>query len=403
MIDHSTVRTRKFFILVTALLFLLMFIMEKINGRFWLNDFKVFYSAADALINNKKVYGIPFGLETGFYKYSPFTLLIFAPFTFFDYEVAAIIYFFLYSACIISCLLLITKIISGYFFDYKYSSWLIYIVLIFSFNHIVRELHLGNTNMLLLFLLSLSLKYSLEEKYISAGLLLALVVLTKPYFLICLLPLILFKKFKTITYCLLSIVGCIFISIFYSGFTDGLNLYTDWISAMKEHSNYLTSFQTIFALLKIYSSITLNSGYGILTLGLFGILLFIYFYWLNALNVRFGFNDIEDKNLLLVVYYYLLIALVPSILITDIEHFLFTLPLITIIIIWSFKEIKILPLILLAIIFFLYGGNTSELWGKKMAAVFEDNGFLGIGNIIIIITVLFLIHTQLRPAKKALA
>ena len=76
------------FILFASIIFAAVFIVEKINGRFWLNDFRVYYSAAQALVNHQQVYGIPFGLQTGFFKYSPFVAILFVPYTFFPFEVA---------------------------------------------------------------------------------------------------------------------------------------------------------------------------------------------------------------------------------------------------------------------------------------------------------------------------
>jgi hypothetical protein len=48
------------FIVFAAIVFIAVFTLEKINERFWLNDFKVYYSAAQALINGQQVYGTPF-------------------------------------------------------------------------------------------------------------------------------------------------------------------------------------------------------------------------------------------------------------------------------------------------------------------------------------------------------
>jgi hypothetical protein len=82
------------FLLIVSLLFLAIYLIENINGRFWLNDFKVYYSAADALKNGKTVYGESFGLSTGFYKYSPEVLCLFIPATYLPFAAASGIHFF---------------------------------------------------------------------------------------------------------------------------------------------------------------------------------------------------------------------------------------------------------------------------------------------------------------------
>ena len=45
-----------------ATLLLLIFIVENINGRFWLNDFKVYCGGALAFLHGEPVYGVAFAL-----------------------------------------------------------------------------------------------------------------------------------------------------------------------------------------------------------------------------------------------------------------------------------------------------------------------------------------------------
>ncbi|MEI6456446.1 MAG: hypothetical protein WCO93_09170, partial [bacterium] len=71
------------FIVFAFVLFLTAFIFENINGRFWLNDFKVYYMAAKALLTGNQVYDLPFGEPSGYYKYSPFVLFFFFPYCIF--------------------------------------------------------------------------------------------------------------------------------------------------------------------------------------------------------------------------------------------------------------------------------------------------------------------------------
>jgi hypothetical protein len=55
----NTFRWTAFVMLVLAL------VLEVVNGRFWLNDLRVYVMAADALRHGQQVYGVPFGLDTG--------------------------------------------------------------------------------------------------------------------------------------------------------------------------------------------------------------------------------------------------------------------------------------------------------------------------------------------------
>src|SRR5690242_14024338 len=107
------------FIVFATVIFAAVFAIEKINGRFWLNDFKVYYSAAQALVNGQQVYGVPFGLDTGYYKYSPFVAMLFVPYTFLPYEIAAIIHFIVLCAATILTIITLGRLVGRYFLPLK--------------------------------------------------------------------------------------------------------------------------------------------------------------------------------------------------------------------------------------------------------------------------------------------
>ena len=76
----------KYLFLLLIVILAGIFIGDHVNDKFNMNDFRVMYYAADAYLNGNPVYGVPFGLDTGYYKYSPFTLLyfiLFMPLTFY--------------------------------------------------------------------------------------------------------------------------------------------------------------------------------------------------------------------------------------------------------------------------------------------------------------------------------
>src|ERR1051326_2627320 len=101
MFSFSYYKNNIAFIVTASLLLLGFFIAEKINHRFWLNDFRVYYDAFNAFMKGSQLYGVNFSLGSGNYKYSPFSLLLFAPFSFFSFDIAAILYYFFLSTFII--------------------------------------------------------------------------------------------------------------------------------------------------------------------------------------------------------------------------------------------------------------------------------------------------------------
>ncbi len=380
-------KANQYFILIGLLFFILMFLVEKNNGRFWLNDFKVMYLAAEALLNNEAVYDTAFGLSTGFYKYSPFTLLFFVPFTTLEYETAAYLDFAIISVCTMVLIIQLEQLISRYILINKKPHFIaLVLILLTGVVHLVRELHLGNTNIILLLTLTYSLKSALDEKPLKSGALMAIVILTKPYFAICLLPFWLFKQRKAFWYTLASIIVFAGSSILLLGISDGIALYKSWFSAMMAHSTYLESTNTLFSLLNHYLGIVIPVQYATYTLGLLAILAFGYFWW------RTQKDKDTNQTTALVVFFYFLIALVPNILVTDTEHFLFSLPFIAIIIFYLRRLKNIKWTIAFIVLFFFYGGHSTDLLGRSLSDIFTDYGFLGLSNLLIIFSVLWAFH-----------
>ena len=173
------------FILYSGLIFVAIFCVENINHRFWLNDFRVYFLAAKAFIAGEQVYGVSFGLGTGFFKYSPLTLLLFTPYTVVPIQVANTIHFFINTSCAIASFLVIEQIIVDHLFvpKTKRTHLLLMLVFVCVLNHLFREVHLGNINMVIVLALSIALSLILRSKSITAGFLLALVIITKPYFI----------------------------------------------------------------------------------------------------------------------------------------------------------------------------------------------------------------------------
>ena len=231
------------FLLVGIVFVGLMLFVEIHNGRFWLNDFKVMYSAADALVNDEQVYGLSFGLSTGFYKYSPFTLLLFVPASLLIFKTASIIHFIFIGLSALSVILILEKLIRSYFKPTRKKTYFsLLAVLLCVVIHLVRDLHLGNINMILVLALTLVLYYSLNNKPILAGILLALTVLAKPYFLICILPLLVHKKYKAAVSTIAGIFICV-VLVFIILPDQSSHLFQDWFSAMLDHNTYLGSSQ----------------------------------------------------------------------------------------------------------------------------------------------------------------
>jgi hypothetical protein len=368
------------FLVFAAILFSVLLLIEKINGRFWLNDFKVFYSAADAFLSGKQVYGIPFGLDTGYYKYSPLTLLFFTPFTLLPYEIASVLHFILIAISTVSVIIILEKIISEHLTKSNKKHFLyFFVILLCIIIHLVREFHLGNINVILVLLLSLSLQAHLKGKGLKSAILLALVIFTKPYFIICVIPYLLSKKYKQVVYVATSGIALLLLSFLFLGFKNGYGMYLDWFTAMGEHSTYLASNHTIFALLHNYTGISIDAKYGLPALVLASVFIGLLYLRKSGLTT--------SKFIFLT---FLFIALIPNFLITDTEHFLFSLPIITFIVLKLVQVKKPICAAIFTVVVFFYAGNSSDLLGRGLSSIFEDYGFLGLSNLVLIALGVFL-------------
>lgn len=381
----------RYFILLSLLLFGLMFTAEIKNGRFWLYDFQVMYGAAEAFMSGEPVYGTTFGLDTGFYKYSPLTMLFFIPFTFLDYFSASIIDFWINVLATISTIMLLEKIIQKHLIQLtRVSSLLLFSLILCGINHIVRELHLGNTNMVLLFLLTLVAKLALENKVIQAGIILSLVIFTKPYFIICGLPLLAFGYFRTIFATAIS--GIIFLLI--SVMISGTQMYLDWFDAMLAHNGYLISHHTLFSIVETWTGVSAPTSFAFPLLFVAAIGATIYFYFRSRNTKK------ETKQKAFLILFFTLVSIPPNILITDTEHFLFALPMVAILLFYIAQLKKAVWIALFIVLAFAYGGNSTDLFGKELSQQIDQLGVLGLSNLIIIVTVLLLFHKDKFSKSK---
>lgn len=371
------------FLIFSSLILLAIFTIENINHRFWLNDFKVYYEAAKALLNDRNVYDELFALGSGFFKYSPFTLLLFTPFTLLPYEIAAVIQYFILAIAITGSFLIIRKIVEEYYLGTEVRKANLWMSLGFlaCVNHFVRELHLGNINVLLLLALSATVLLIIRQKAIPAGFLLALIVITKPFFGILLMPLLFRRQFKVLIIFSLSIFWFIASPALITGVSANIELHRQWISTMLSHNSGFPSNNTIQAIIGRYIGNTPD----LLILGsMIGLITMLIIYHLRNENA----SGQKTKNL--IMEWFLIIALMPNLFKTDTQHFLLSLPMILITIAILMQMKAPIASILLTLVLLAYGGNSTDLLGKKLSGLVDQWGLLGISNIILIGLLLYL-------------
>lgn len=363
----------------TFCLFALIVSLEIINHRFEMNDFKVYYLAGKAFFNNQEIYGVQFGLASGYYKYSPVFLLIFSPYLIFGYKTACILHAFILAIATTLTLISIKEIYQKLINQREIQNHYLFIFSIFIIvNHLFREIHLGNLNMILVMLLSLGIQQILNEKKILPGFFIALAIFIKPYLIILAIPLFFHKKFGFLMI-LSAWLGILLISpITYLGFDKFILMNKHWIHEIFQHGAYLNSNHTFTSLIRLYVTEALNDHSHLYFLISF---IFIYTLIYFTLLKKHSVKPEKNNHTILVFSYFILLALVPNILITDTEHFLYSTPII-LFSIYTLESIQNTKLKIAYVVFsILYGINSPDILGKFLSGKLEDFGILGIANL----------------------
>jgi hypothetical protein len=243
----------------TLSLFALIVFLETINHRFEMNDFKVYYLAAKAFFNNEPIYGVQFGLDSGYYKYSPVFILLFSPYLIFSYKTACILHALILAIATIMSFISIKTIYQKVVIQGEMKKWYMAIIAIFIIlNHLFREIHLGNLNMIIVMLLCLGIQQILNEKRIVPGFFIALAILIKPYLIILAIPLLFHKKFDFLMSLGAWLGILLIVPITYLGLDKFILMNKHWIHEIFQHGAYLYSNHTFTSLIRQYVTEALN-------------------------------------------------------------------------------------------------------------------------------------------------
>jgi hypothetical protein len=386
------------FTLPVALLCLGYLVLEWQNGRAQMADFRVYYDAANALIHGDVLYGKAFGVSSGFYKYSPFACLPFIPLALLPYGVASVLYYLLITATIIFFSLRVARDITGEKEEQQFSVWLPIVTGIFLIDHLERELHLGNINLFLLVLLYETYAQLKKGKEIKAGLLYGLVLLFKPHFLL-LLPYFIWKrKFKTLGTVAASIGFGLLVPSMVSGWTINLTHLKEWAIAMSDHNMALQlSPNTVYGLINhLFLGGNAGSWLVLAVLAVTAISIGLYILRNDRLQGTTWSSDIRFKE------YFLLVALVPNLVHTDTEHFMWVWPMLSLAIYAAMQKeatARTLTIALLAIAFVPFALNSPDIVGKDLRLLFDEGG-LGIANLLILASALIAHQSVIRNPQS---
>jgi hypothetical protein len=265
-------------------------------------------------------------------------------------------------------------------------------------DHLERELHLGNINLFLLIAAFWIFILLQKGRQVQAGLLYGLLLLFKPHFLI-LLPYFIWKKqWKASLFTVAFVsVGLLFPAII-KGWNGNLHLVHDWFTAMKDHSIKLEeSPNTVYGIFNHF--ILRQPGHPLSIVILLGLISLLFLFYLITNQRKQGNSEVRFME------YFILVALIPNLVHTDTEHFMWTWPLIAYTMVQIFKKKNTLfhseslaVIVLFTISFIPYCLNSPDLVGKKLRFLFDEGGLLGVANLFIIAAALIITPS---PSEKA--
>lgn len=389
-------RSPQLFAGISFIICLAYYALETFNGRAQMADFRVYYDAANAFLNDTQLYGKAFGVSSGFYKYSPFACLPFVPLALLPYKLASILFYLIITSSIIWFSLNVYRYVAKD--NHQNIGWILALVSIYMADHLERELHLGNINLFLLIAAFWIFILLQKGRQVQAGLLYGLLLLFKPHFLI-LLPYFIWKKqWKASLFTVAFVsVGLLFPAII-KGWNGNLHLVHDWFTAMKDHSIKLEeSPNTVYGIFNHF--ILRQPGHPLSIVILLGLISLLFLFYLITNQRKQGNSEVRFME------YFILVALIPNLVHTDTEHFMWTWPLIAYTMVQIFKKKNTLfhseslaVIVLFTISFIPYCLNSPDLVGKKLRFLFDEGGLLGVANLFIIAAALIITPS---PSEKA--
>ncbi len=371
----------------------LALVLEVVNGRFWLNDLRVYVMAADALRHGGTVYGVPFGLDTGYYKYAPAVLYLFMPYTLLPFTMACVVHFALIGLALVAVIVRMERILMRHVFLVHAPRTGLRAMLAFLCVavHLVRELHLGNVNVLLLWAMVAGLGALLDDRPRAAGLLLGVAVLAKPYLALALLPLFATGQWSALGTAMLTAAAGAMLPVLVQGPGMGLELTRAWISAMRAHDTYLTSPHTLRSLLGTATHSSLPAEWDKLFIAMAAGAVFL---------ITWRARRRSGRPAALVLGTAWALTATPLLVVTDVQHFLLALPLI----IGSLGVLFLHRSLPLALAFTLcmlaYGTDSTDLWGRDLAERFTRWGLVGWGTLGLLVVSLLLTRRAASPGTN---
>lgn len=363
------------FFALTVLLFCALFTaVEVLNGKFWTNDLKVYYEAQRDFFSGKNPYVRHYGLNTGFFKYPPFTLYLFSFFCLVPYWVTQFLHLAMLAASFIISVPLLKSLAEKVYGENsgRKSAWILYLVFFMMAIHLTREFHLGNVNLILLLLFTLGLQGAFSGNDLRAAVLWSLMAVLKPIMILAFVPLLFWKKWK--------LIGClsgfgIFFFLFptlHIGWKGDLSLWGAWLRSIGKHGEYIVSENSLTYMAEHY--------FGIVSAWWPSVIVFLVLLFMMLAEI---FRQGADGKSF-VKWTVIFTALAPNFFVTDTEHFLLSAPLLVLLLYRLSQQGRVRHWVLFFAGLLLFSFHSRDLLGKELSFFLDAQATLGIGNLVFI-------------------
>jgi len=386
------------------------------TGRLALRDFEVYYTACQRLFwADGPVYGEPFGLASGYYKYAPVAAVPFVPLAVLPLDTAQIVYYLLLTIGLAWGLPYVVRTVSRLVLGEDAApmattgtvALLLTLPLLMHFH---RELLLGNVNWWLVLLLTAAINALAKGHNERAGGLMGFVLLVKPHFVVLLPLLMLRARWRTLSAVAATLSAGLLLPALWRGWAGNVHLLAQWQATMQGHNstaNLIAGPQTLFALVDKYILLGHDTAesWQLVAGGLALVAFSVLVYWLRHHCLErtppTGFRLTTPH---LAIEALLLVALVPNLTLTDTQHFMYATPLLAVLLVawrtgklagcWAVQGMLVAALL-------LHGGNWHDLWGHNLSAWMEQRGFLGLGNVLICLVAVLALRPERWQQPKA--
>lgn len=378
-------RLRHYYVL--ALIFVLLagyMFIHIFNGRFTLFDFQVYHRAAGRLVDGQNLYKIA---EDGMYiyKYSAVSAFYFIPLSWLSIGAAKVVYWLSSALAFCGVLVLIYQLGESALgrLEAGRRNLLMLISFICMGAFIELEIHLGQVNVFVLLLLLWSARLSLKGRPATAGFMLAASLFIKPFGL-ALMGWFLYRlKFREVIFSTGFMVILFLLPLFFYG---SFEFYHDqnrlWIQELitelgNKQDLLAPRTHTIFSVLARYTPLRWIEWSPGSTL-IFQFLVLIVtggsFIWL-----RYRRPEIREIGIYEIS---LLFCLVPLILYTNRNLYIFTGPAVALLL-TGFGRLGLWSRMAFIAGMLISCFNIIEIWGKTITACWEDLSLITVGTVII--------------------